>query len=140
MTAVSGTLSGFRTLAGGDTIRVTVDVDQQFLADFLTHIAPHQGEGVAIALLNGAVGVEPKADKPKGGELSKWCAMRCQEPEFWAFVAEVTGLTVMGDADCANVIRNWCEVESRAELDTNPQARLVFHSVFRRPWMERVGG
>lgn len=82
-------------------------------------------------------------DKPKGGERAKWCALRCQEPEFQQFLRRSFPLAWshgMGDTDvhrAASVIRAVCLIGSRVELDNDPVSAARFDKLIRMPWMER---
>jgi hypothetical protein len=98
-----------------------------------------QGEVAAAAdaqLARLAGDTTAKADL-KGGALAKLAGRWCQSPEFreWADVA---------DADeAAEYIRAMCGVESRAELDHNPEAAAAFHKYIRQPyadWLQLVKG
>jgi hypothetical protein len=88
---------------------------------------------------------EQPVEKPKGGERAKWCAIRCQEPEFQSWVVRNfresakagMGLNRKAVDLAAYIVRSVCEVESRAELDTDKGAAEVFDELIRRPWMAR---
>jgi hypothetical protein len=62
--------------------------------------------------------------------LSTWVALRCREPEFQRFLC-------VPDADtAAHSVRAICEVKSRAEIDTNPEAEKRFHQYVRLPYSQ----
>jgi len=69
--------------------------------------------------------VKPEA---KGGELSKWAALRCKDVAFlrWGgFQSEV---------QACDAIYRACRIESRAELDSNETAKQIFNTEFREPF------
>lgn len=89
---------------------------------------------------------QPVPNTPKTGDFKQreplgdlcWRAVQwCKEPEFLSW------LTAHGDFNealtpetAANVIRGWCQVESRKELDTNPDAARRFNIHIRAPYQK----
>lgn len=111
-----------QTMADG-TLRLVCDIEpRNAQAAFALFASP--GTPMALAAL------KPQTSKPKAevGELCKWAAIRCTEPEFrrWCGVAN--------EQDAAEFVRRVCHVESRTELDTNPEAAELLHSTVRRPY------
>ena len=73
--------------------------------------------------------VSISAEKPKGGSLSKSAARICEQPAFHTFVADRMRAAFMpwpsnlSNSDVsAKFMRSYCEINSRAELDHNPEA------------------
>ena len=73
--------------------------------------------------------VSISAEKPKGGSLSKSAARICEQPAFHAFVrtqlqadGTVWSIEFTNEEVCAQYMRDYCGVQSRAELDHNPEA------------------
>lgn len=62
--------------------------------------------------------------------LSTWCALRCKEKQFQAF------LRVPDERTAAHSVRAICEVRSRGEIDSNPQAQRRFHEYIRLPYQQ----
>lgn len=73
---------------------------------------------------------EAEAPAAKGGELAKLAGMMCADPEFREWLGART------DDDAAQMIREQCGINSRAELDHDAEAAGVFHEEIRRPWAE----
>lgn len=73
---------------------------------------------------------EPSTEPAKGGPLSKWAALRCQDERFRGFLGARDGV------QARNMILDTCGIRSRAELDSNPDAAGLFARHFRRPWHE----
>lgn len=77
----------------------------------------------------------PKADHA----LSKWAALRCQDPHFREWLVGMTDLVMRPDEKltaeyAADVMREICRVASRAEFDTDPAAAERFMARVMRPW------
>lgn len=79
----------------------------------------------------------PLKEGPKRttGPICQWLVMRAKEPEFREW------LTLRGDfagpldeAGAAQVQRDWCSVESRAEIDGNRKAEALWKVHFQEPW------
>lgn len=79
----------------------------------------------------------------KGGQLSKVAAMLCRDPEFRQWFCD-RGLNkcrddplgLRDDHDSVVEALRWhCGIESRAELDHNPEAARIFHEKIRKPWI-----
>jgi hypothetical protein len=68
----------------------------------------------------------------KGTGPNCWLAVQlCNNPEFRAYFG-------IGSTDeAAAYIRRVCHVDSRAELDRDPQAADRFHALVRRPFAYR---
>jgi hypothetical protein len=81
----------------------------------------------------------------KGGPLSQLAAMWCLEPVFrgWlvkTFREEAKRIAEASDGTsdeeyAARLLRDVCEVESRAEFDTDKHARATFEMLVREPYM-----
>lgn len=84
----------------------------------------------------------PAPDKPKGGAWSKWLALRCAEPEFQAWIYDAApqrmvaalpdGTQPSGGATI--LARLLCGVQSRAEIDNDPEAEQRFRERILGPW------
>lgn len=62
--------------------------------------------------------------------LSTWAALRCREPAFQAF------LGVDDEAEAAEKVRQLCGVQSRSELDRDPEAAQRLHEIIRHPYIQ----
>ncbi len=128
MQAISGTRRAMKEMADG-TIRVQIDIDpvckDQFLALFKSIDMP-----VAIAPLVADFERRQPEEKPKGGELARLAGQLCQNPEFLKYG------NYESPGEAAADIRFACQIESRAELDHNPEAAAIFHESYRKPFIE----
>jgi hypothetical protein len=158
VTAIEATSYTMRTLVDG-TLAVTLHIEPRFAREaFALFGAP--GQPVAVAALvpeharesvssYSGKPIEPaikdtvkdtEKDKPRGGPLSQWVAMRCAEPEFQAWLQSAHGMPrnppigFSHTSVAANVVRRICDVQSRAEIDTDPEARARFHERIMGPW------
>lgn len=134
MTAIEASFVRLKSMADG-SLQITAEVEpRNAVAAFMLFASP--GTPMALAALQCAK-AEPA---PKGGELARWVAMRCQEAAFqsWAQLtfpqqwAEALGDTPTAWA--ASVVRAVCSIDSRAELDSNPDAARRFHALIREPF------
>jgi len=82
------------------------------------------------------VASEPAAEKVKGGEIAKWLGIRCKERAFWTFLESSCkiGYFVENEDHAIYCVRNVCQVESRAEIDNDPEAAERFHRLIRGPY------
>ena len=70
--------------------------------------------------------------RAKGGELAKWAGILSNDSVFWEWANEVDDcLPLYNEADAAAYIRDACNIESRAELDHNPEAAKIFREMMR---------
>jgi hypothetical protein len=140
MSIIEGAAMRCRTMADG-SLRIEIEVEpRNAQAAFVLFGAP--GRAVALAALkDGASAVaEPEPEKPKGGQWAKLAGMWCNDPDFWAFA---NGKTVRGiiwhveDARTAKAfMRHACDMDSRVELDNDPQVLHAFNERIRHPFMK----
>ncbi|QIL72305.1 hypothetical protein G7048_19260 [Diaphorobacter sp. HDW4B] len=80
-------------------------------------------------------------EKPRErlGDLAWRAVQWCKEPEFRAwlgvhgdFVNELT------EDAASEVIKSWCNVDSRKELDTNEDAKRLFNQLIRGPYQKHL--
>jgi hypothetical protein len=104
---------------------------------------PHAESWVGIARLNGVTKPEPE---PKGKQkwedlkLSMQAGMRCEEPAFWKFLTESypTYWQVNGEEQAADLVRLLCKVDSRRELNLDPEATAKWRDLDRsyQAWLK----
>ena len=136
MTAISATRRTGRELADG-TLRVQFDIEPRDVPQF-HKLFPSVDTPVAIAPLVRDFERRPEApkDQPKGGAGAKWLAMRCAEPAFWEFLAPMSsGNAPTNEAAAAIVVREYLQIASRAEVDTDPDAKARFDEL-RLQWID----
>lgn len=84
---------------------------------------------------------EPKAEsRPAIGELGRWAAIRCTEAPFQEWVGHQLKEGGIREPEAAQYIRQVCGVESRKEIDTNPEAFDKFHRLIRIPYSKFLKG
>jgi hypothetical protein len=66
----------------------------------------------------------PASQKPENKhKLSQQAAMMCDDKRFWKFLEHHGArLSVSSEYLAREAVCKWCDIESRAELDTNPEA------------------
>lgn len=68
----------------------------------------------------------PSAEPPKGGKLAQRAAMLCAQGGFRAFLGAAT------EIGAAEILRQDCGIDSRAELDHNDAAAQRFREIEAR--------
>lgn len=142
MSVIEAAAVSVKTMAD-NTLRLTVDIEPRH-AKAAFSLFGERGTALALAAIKAGnqPDPQPEAEPLKGGELSKWAALRCQDPEFRAWLrdqgpARQDWNTTDGAAD---TIRAICHITSRAELDHNKAAAAIFNERIRRPWQEHKEG
>lgn len=95
---------------------------------------------------------KPEKEREHLGDLCWRAVQWCRDPEFAVFIHGVfyklwpTGLPgtpVVKEGDsaepfCKFAVQQICGIESRKELDTNPDARRLFHEKIRGPYQKHL--
>lgn len=152
--AISGTRRTMKELVDG-TIRVQIDIDPRFRADFY-RLLPDVDMGVALVPLALGAALDsvpeqaaPVAEKrasnskfPTGytGLAVAWCSIAdfhdwlCATfPQQWHSASSELAKTPQ--ERCAVVLKMVCGVASRKEFDTNSMARARFGDFIKVPYM-----
>lgn len=146
--AIMGASGAVKTMADG-TLRIQIDVEPRHARDaFLLFGTP--GTSVALARLTAEAATaevrkELDPERQKGGALCKLAAMWCSEDEFHNFLAATMKWAKsysepITSVVAANIIRETCGVASRADLDHDERAALIFHRDFRLPYQRWLQG
>lgn len=77
-------------------------------------------------------------ERPKGGALAKLAGMWCASPDFWAWATNFGERHINSPEAAADLIRRYCRVKSRAELDSNEMAAALFNTYVRGPYMKHM--
>lgn len=137
------------------TLRLVIDYPPAAAQDaFRLFGAP----GTPVATARIKTEREKAQDKPKGGKLAQLAARWCRSPDFvefirpiydrakggdgsgWGDVSPQTDFDGSTEAYARHCICVLCDVQSRAELDSNEQAAAVFHERIRKPFAVVVDG
>lgn len=134
-----------RTLADG-TVRVTIEIEP---ADALRAMQMLGMPGLPIAIVRlahsdpladpeppPAISAPPKAGKPATGPLCRSAGILCNDEKFQRFCLAMIDNNEVGiplglrlappEEAAAEVIRAYCVVASRRDIDGNPDAKLRF--------------
>ena len=137
MTAIEASSVSVKTMAD-DTLRLTIDIEPKFARQAFA-LFGSRGTPLAIAAIKTAA--QQASESSKGGTLARWAAMRCQEPEFMAWMRETfPGHPCRDGEETADALRSICGVSSRADLDNNPIAQATFDDLIRHPWRQHTEG
>lgn len=129
-----------KELADG-TLRIQVDIDPQFRAQFFQWFGQIDMPIALAPLVADFEEADPEPEpqsKPKGGSLARLAGHLCNDPEFQQFVSVTYKVTLFAGSyaeDCAQWLRDYCGVSSRAEIDGDQEATEAFHRV-RGGWIK----
>lgn len=137
-TAISGTRRQIRELVDG-TIEVKIHIDPAFRKTF-HEMFPDIDTPIALAplRLDFDQPKEEKPEAPKGGPLANSAGQLSHIGQFQRFVAFNLGIAEASAERAAQCIRDYCHIESRAELDHNPEAAKLFAQLMAeyREWLK----
>lgn len=112
------------TMADG-TLRLVIDVEpRNAQAAFALFNSP--GTPMVLGRL---LADHEKAEKPKGGPLSQLAGQWCNDETFQRFLNQRYGEKCTTKEETAQLLRHLCGVESRADLDHDPDAKAEFHKI-----------
>ena len=141
LSAVMGASTTVKTMADG-SLRIAIDIEPRH-AQTAFALFGSPGTPVALARITNEAAVEQdrkeqREPETKGGALAKLAGAWCDLPDFWAFLTHQFSLEEVceREATAAVVVREVCEVESRADLDWNTDAAQRFQTEIRRPFMK----
>ena len=144
MSAIPASSVSMKTMADG-TLRISFDVEPSQAQDaFKLFAAP--GTQVAIAALKDGsflsqpIPPNPGELKPREqlGDACYRTVLWCNEPSFWDFIIlKYPDFERIKSKDEAALFVKWlCDVKSRKELDTNPEANKTWHREIRQPYAD----
>lgn len=124
------------TSKNGPTITLALhDIDE------LGKVASLDGKRFMVALVQIGDDEQPvEAPELKGGELAKLAGRWCSDPEFWEWLNQFhSGDLVDSEKRAAELVRDICNISSRARLDHDKFAAARFNDLIREPyraWLE----
>lgn len=143
MSAIPCASVSLKTMADG-TLRISFDIEPMHAQDaFRLFAAP--GTPAAIAALQvgyaavpdnaNAVKLQAPAsdEEEKLGPLAYWLVLRCNEPEFWGWLKN-RGYDCNDAKAAGTIVKNMLGLQSRKDLDGNPDCVEIFHSYVRGPY------
>lgn len=119
-------------------------------------IAGHRMAAVLVEIGEDEKPVEIPKTEHKGGALARLAGIWCQDRRFYDFIRMVYDKEMGGNGDgcgditpeevggiegyCRHAILVICDIESRAELDSNKEAAEIFHRRIREPFAAALYG
>lgn len=148
MKAVFAHVSNIKAFPSQSTARIELEipieayravVDQLFGRDVLVTIAPDALNGAPYGVVepqfepDTARGAGGKANRP--GPLCMLAVQWCRDPLFWKWMGEVFKFEPKSQEDAAMFLRDYLDIESRRDIDTNDAAAQRFKAHVRLPYM-----
>ena len=147
MSVISASSAGVKDMADG-SLRITFEFEPRHAADAFALFGP-RGRSVAIAALVDGHGAVTDEQSDMGNPITQrnqrlgdlaWRAVQwCKDPEFraWLRVHRDFANELTEDA-ASEVIKSWCNVGSRKDLDVNAEAAKRFHQLIRGPYQKHL--
>ena len=140
MSAIEAATVKCSTLVDG-TLRLVLDFEpRDAQAAFRLFGAP--GRGVAVAGLKDKRAALERPDTPRErseAQASAWSELGtlCQTAIVWGDTPEFRGFLGARNAqEAGEAIKRICQIESRKELDTDPEAAARFHKFIKGPYQK----
>jgi hypothetical protein len=146
--AFQATIHGLRTVPSRGVVQLVLECPIEQLPH-IAAVAEH-GAWVAVARLNkeGAEQPRPQQDKPAGGARKSFNALSgaqqagilCNEEPFWLFLKERENLSIRSSEQCAEHIRQFLNVRSRADIEKDHRTRVLWNQYVTdyRAWQREV--
>jgi len=120
---IKGSYADYRRVKGRKTLQLVIEVPLEQAP--LVHEAfgeplPDGSTWVAVALLDSSKAPEQPAKTDH--HLSRQAAMCCNDKMFQVCLSELYDTHCFNSDQAADIVRQECLVDSRAEFDTNPEA------------------
>ena len=140
MTAISASSVSMKTMADG-TLRISFDIEPINAQDAFKLFATPGTQVAIAALVDGSYLAQIPSNstelkqQERMGDACYWTVVRCQEPLFWEFLeSECPGQSIKNKFDAAELVKTVCGVDTRKELDTNPEANKYWNTDIREPY------
>jgi len=144
--AITAMLVDVRNVATHKSVRMEIHVPEEQAGEVIkafgwpTMVNPVH---VAIARLDLSKAKEPapKEKRPLSSmPLSQQCAIKCNDPQFRNFLESrlVTG-EIITAAMAAELVRDECQIQSRSELDSDPDAAMRWRRIDDHFWAWQRG-
>lgn len=138
---VSGIRRTIKERVDGSLI-VQIEIDMRFKTDFL-RMFPDIDMPVAIAPLKADFEAEKPQESTKISGLTLLAVEWCKEPRFWKWINELKTINYFdkpfiatSELEAKFFVQSVCEISSRKEINTNPQAAAIFQQEIRGPYMQ----
>lgn len=133
--AFQGDYTGLKFVNTRKVAQVVIEIPLEQATAFVAAFGtpdPANGVPLAIARINNILGVKtdkPEPEKKRGGKLAQRAGILCNEGGFIKFLGEKHFAGISDPADAADMVRGLCGVNSRADLDHNDEAALIFRDL-----------
>lgn len=133
--SVLATFADFKTVKSRNVVQLVLEVPIEQANQALQRLGgvptPGQESWVGVAR------VEENAARHETRSLAQYAGALCSQPNFRAFCDQIWPDHKPG---AEQAVREWCEIDSRSELDTDPRARAKFEAMMQnfRAWCRQV--
>ena len=142
MSAIECVTAGVKDMADG-SLRITLEFDPRHAKDAFSLFGARGTSCAIVALTPDAAKQSAQdetieVDKPKGGQLARLAGMWCSDWKFYDWIESKLECNkgAISENDARVYIISKCNIESRAELDNDPEAADKFHRLIREPYSE----
>jgi hypothetical protein len=126
-----------------DSLRLTIDISP-IHADDAFSLFGKKGVPMVLARLTQEASIKQAQEQTieKGGFLSQWLAMRCNEPQFWEFIDSLGHVTheIANSSECDHYVKKILEIDSKKEIDNDQEVEARFHNLIRGPYKKWLVG
>ena len=145
MSALQAASAGVKDMADG-SLRITIEFEPRYARDAFALFGA-RGTQVAIAALkDGSFLAQPAPDpeaypdlpqpRVRLGEACYWTVMRCNEFSFLAFLNSKYVFDGSTAKEAGDLVKRVCNVKSRKDLDTDPEANKTWNREIRQPYAD----
>jgi hypothetical protein len=129
--AIQATFADFRLIKGRKQAQLVLEIPIEEADNALAVLGgipqPQSDCWVAVARLNGVAKPKPEPTEQRKWDdlkLSMQAGIRCNEPAFRTFLTETetSAFEARSVEDAEQMVRERCEVDSRKELNLDPEA------------------
>lgn len=133
--AISGTFRTYQLLRDS-TLRIVIDIDPRFKSAFHQMFRDNDIPVAIAPLAMNFERIEEKQEDKRVGPLCRLACIWCRDEQFREWLWKETGFETHTEDEASDVLRDWLEIDSRLQLDHDPEAEKRFLDTVRTPFMK----
>ncbi len=145
MNAIEAVSRTVKTMADG-TLRLTVDISPIHAQNAFRMFGSPDVPVALARLTTEAATASAQQETIAHGErltgLALLAVQWCSDPNFWAWLNTQNThddlVIAKSEKDASAIIKTWCGIESRKELNINADAAAIFNQDIRGPYMQWI--